>query len=125
VLLAVRIEAVATPLLSVAAVVVTVPLANVPLAPLDGAVNVTVAFGTKFPEPSFTVACSAAVNAVPIIVLCGVPPVADMLAGPVPPFNAASNSTILRLYLSLVGAVSLIVTLVPLRGIELVCLCTQ
>jgi hypothetical protein len=55
--LAVKTEAVATPVLFAVAVVVTLPPANVPLAPLDGAVKVTVTFGTTFPEPSFTVAC--------------------------------------------------------------------
>jgi hypothetical protein len=78
---AVKVEAVAAPLLLVAAVVVAVPLAKVPLAPLDGAVNVTVTFETKFPEASFTVACSAVPKAVLIAALCGVPLVATMLAG--------------------------------------------
>lgn len=45
--LAVNAVAVATPLALVVALVVIVPLANVPLAPLLGAVNVTVAPLTK------------------------------------------------------------------------------
>jgi hypothetical protein len=51
------------------------PPANVPLAPLPGAVNVTDAFGARFPWESSTVACSTAPNAVFTVVLCGVPPV--------------------------------------------------
>lgn len=39
--------------------------------------------------------------------------------------SGGRTSQMLRLYLSPVGAVSLIVTLVPLRGVGLVCLCTQ
>jgi hypothetical protein len=62
VLFAVNAEAVATPLLLVAAVVVPVPFAKMPLAPFDGAVKVTVAFATRFPPASFTVACNNVVN---------------------------------------------------------------
>jgi hypothetical protein len=94
VLLAVKVEAVATPLLLVAAVVVTVPLANVPLAPLDGAVNVTVTFGTKFPEASFTVACSAVANAVAMLADCPLPVVAAM--------DAAAPGLLVRLKLAAV-----------------------
>ena len=75
-----NVEDVATPLALVVAVVVAVPFANVPLAPLPGAVNVTVTPLTGlFPE-SVTVACSGAANAVLIAALCGVPPVAVTLA---------------------------------------------
>ena len=49
-MLAVKVEATATPLLLVVAVVVAVPLAKVPLAPLDGAVNMTVCAG-RFESP--------------------------------------------------------------------------
>ena len=69
----------AWPLLFVIAVAVADPL-NAALGPLDGAVNVTVAPLTALPPASFTVACSAAPNAVLTAVLCGVPAVAVMLA---------------------------------------------
>jgi hypothetical protein len=83
VLLAVNTGAVATPLELVVTVAVA-PLpgaANVPLAPVEGAVNVTVALLTRFPLPSFTVTAKFVVKAVLIVVLCGVPAVAVMLAG--------------------------------------------
>jgi hypothetical protein len=54
-------------LLVVAAAVVEP--AKVALAPLLGAVNVTVAPLTRFPPLSFTVACSAVANAVLMFVL--------------------------------------------------------
>ena len=69
----------AIPLLLVTTEAVADP-PNVALAPLAGAVNVTVTPLTGFPEPSFTVACNAAGNAVLTIVLCGVPPLAVTLA---------------------------------------------
>ena len=59
--LAVKVEAVATPLELVTAVVVAVLLAKVPLAPEAGAVKVTVTPGMGLPLPSFTVAWSAVV----------------------------------------------------------------
>ena len=62
-------------------VAVFTPPANVPLAPVPGAVNVTVTPDTGFPLPSFTVAVSGAANAVFTAVLCGVPLVAVRLAG--------------------------------------------
>src|SRR5215472_15625966 len=55
-LLAVKVDAVATPLELVVAVVVAVPLVNVPLAPLPGAVKVTMAPWTGFVPESRTVA---------------------------------------------------------------------
>jgi hypothetical protein len=80
VLLAVNAGAVATPLLLVVAVAVDEPL-KAPLAPLLGAVNVTLTPLTGlFPE-SLTVAWSAVANAVLTTVLCGVPAVAVTLAG--------------------------------------------
>jgi hypothetical protein len=66
--------------LFVTAVAVAKPL-NVALAPLPGAVNVTVTPLNTFPPLSLTVACSAVVNAVLTAVFCGVPAVARMLAG--------------------------------------------
>src|ERR1700693_3944545 len=123
-LLAVNTADVATPLAFVTAVFT--PPANVPLAPVcAGAVNVTVTPETGLLLASFTVACSAVVNAVAIVALCGVPPVAVMLAGPDPPLVAGRTSTMLRLYWSPVGAVSLTVTVVPLVAVGLVSLCTQ
>ena len=77
---AVKMEEFATPLASLAAVVVAVPFAKVPLAPLPGAVNVTVTPLTALFPASFTVACSGVTNGVLIAALCGVPKVAVMLA---------------------------------------------
>jgi hypothetical protein len=54
---------------------------NVAVAPLAGAVNVTVAPLTRLPPLSFTVACSAVANAVLIAALCGVPAVVTIVAG--------------------------------------------
>jgi len=69
---------VAIPLAFVTAVFT--PPANVPPAPLAGALNVTVTPTTALPPASFTVATSGAANAVPSVALCGVPLVAVMLA---------------------------------------------
>jgi hypothetical protein len=71
--------AVATPWALVVAVF-TAP-ANVPLAPLVGAVNVTVTPLIGLLPVSFTMAWSWVANAVLIVALCGVPAVAVMLAG--------------------------------------------
>lgn len=79
--LAVKAGAVATPLESVFTCVVAPPPAKVPLAPLAGAVKVTVAPLTRFPPLSFTVAFKAVGKAVVTGALCGVPAVAMMLAG--------------------------------------------
>ena len=77
---AVNVGAVATPLLFVVAVAVADP-PNAALAPLLGAVNVTVAPLTGLLLASFTVACRADGNAVLMVTLCGVPELAAMLAG--------------------------------------------
>jgi hypothetical protein len=72
---AVKTDEVATPLESVVSVSVEVPVvAKVPLAPDNGAENVTVAPLTGF-EPAITVTCRFA-YAVPTTALCGVPAVA-------------------------------------------------
>jgi hypothetical protein len=63
------------------ALVVAVGLDNVALAPVEGAVNVTVTPLTGFPAASFTVACSAVGKATPTNTDCDVPPVAVMPAG--------------------------------------------
>jgi hypothetical protein len=78
--LAVNAGAVATPLLLVVAVALATPAAKLPLGPLAGAVNVTIAPLTGLLFASFTVACSAVANAVLTVALCGVPAVAVMLA---------------------------------------------
>ena len=57
------------------------PPANVPLAPVDGAVNVTLAPLTGLLPLSLTVACKAVGKAVLITMLCGVPAVGVMAAG--------------------------------------------
>lgn len=84
--MAVNAGAEATPLALVVAVAVRppfVPPIKTPLAPLEGAVNVTVTPLTRFPPLSFTVACNVA-NAFVIDTLCGVPAVAAIdAAGPV------------------------------------------
>jgi hypothetical protein len=79
--LAVNVGAVATPLLLVVAVVVFNPPVNVPLAPLAGAVNVTVTPLTGLLLASFTVAAMAVPKLVLTAALCEAPPVAVMLAG--------------------------------------------
>src|SRR5579885_2611197 len=82
--LAVKVDAVvATPEALVVAVMLERLPAKVPLAPVAGAANDTVTFGTAFPLASFTVAENAVANAWPTAALCGVPPVAVMdAAGP-------------------------------------------
>ena len=62
--LAVKVVEVAKPLALVVSVSVAVPFANVPLAPVAGAVNVTTAPLTGFLPLSTTVATSGAGNAV-------------------------------------------------------------
>ena len=79
--MAVSAEAVAWPLALVTAVA---DPPKVALAPLDGAVNVTVTPLTGLPPASFTVACSAVAKALLIAALCGVPAVAVMLLAPPP-----------------------------------------
>ena len=69
--------AVATPEAFVVAVLT--PPANAPLAPLPGAVKVTVTPPTRLPKESLTVACSCTANAVFTVALCGVPAVAAIL----------------------------------------------
>src|SRR5207253_2968031 len=77
--LAVNAADAATPLELVTAVFT--PPAKEPLAPLPGAVNVTVTPGTRLLNPSLTVACSGEPNAEFTAALWGVPPVAVMVAG--------------------------------------------
>jgi hypothetical protein len=80
-LLAVKMGEVATPEALVIATAVLAPPANVPLAPPDGAVKVTVTPpNTLFPL-SRTVAISGDANAAPRAADCGVPLVAMIEAG--------------------------------------------
>jgi len=63
------------------AVVVFDPPVNAPLAPLAGAVNVTVTPPSRLLFASLTVAASAVPKLVFTAALCDAPPVAVMLAG--------------------------------------------
>ncbi len=72
-----NVDEVATPLELVTAVVVAVPFAKVPLAPVAGAVKVTVTPLVGTP-PVVTVAPSLVANAVLTVAVCGVPLVAAM-----------------------------------------------
>ena len=62
-------------------VAVLFPPAKIPLAPVLGAVNVTVTPLSGFPLASVTVATSGAPNAASSFALCGVPLVAVILVG--------------------------------------------
>ena len=74
--------AVAKPAALVIALVVSFPvLANVPLAPVAGAINVTIAFPTGFWPLSTTLATRRAAKVVLIPALCGVPVTAVITAG--------------------------------------------
>ncbi len=64
----------ATPDAFVVTVIVAVLLLNVPEAPDDGAVNVTLTPCTGLAFESFTVTASGFVNAAPALALCGVVP---------------------------------------------------
>ena len=77
--MAVSVGELATPLAFVVAVTVVAP-PKLPLAPLPGAVKVTVTPLSALPPESCTVACSAVANALLTVALCGVPPVAAILA---------------------------------------------
>ena len=85
--------AVAIPLALVTAVAVADPL-NVPLAPVPGALKLTVTPLSGLLLASLTTACSAVANAVFTVALCGVPEFAATLAG----------STALFVKLKLAGA---------------------
>lgn len=82
--MAVNAVAVATPLASVVAIVVFVALANVPLAPLAGAVNVTVTPGTGLLLASLTVTASRVEKAVVTFADCGVVPALALICVAVP-----------------------------------------
>jgi hypothetical protein len=81
---AVNVADVATPLVFVVAVFT--PPANVPLAPLPGAVNVTTTPLTGLLPASVTVATKGAENGELIVALCPEPLVTAMLAGGAPTF---------------------------------------
>jgi hypothetical protein len=81
----VNAEAVATPFAPVASVSVFVVLvANVPLAPVAGAANVTDAPLIGFESASNTVTATGVVNAVLTVVLCGVVPVTTVIVAGAP-----------------------------------------
>ena len=75
--LAVKVDDVATPEALVTAL--EAPW-NDPLAPLEGAVKVTVTPLTGLPDASMTVAWRGVANTVLTVVVCGVPPVAAIEA---------------------------------------------
>ena len=79
--LAVNVEAEARPLPLVVAVVVMVPFANVPLAPLAGAVKVTTTPLSGFPPLSLTSACKFVANAAVTVALWFDPALAVTEAG--------------------------------------------
>jgi hypothetical protein len=75
--LAVNTAEIATP--DALVVAVLTPPVNVPLAPLVGAVNVTIEPLTALPPESFTVATSGNAKALLITAVCGVPLVAEIV----------------------------------------------
>jgi hypothetical protein len=79
--LAVRVDAVAIPFTSVAAVVDVVPSAKVTLAPLNGLLNVTSSFAIGTPDESVTVACRFAEKGVETVADCPPPALAVTDAG--------------------------------------------
>ena len=85
---AVNAVAVATPLAPVVACVVFVVLANFPLAPVVGAVNVTTTPGTGLLLPSSTVTASTFPNAVPTVADCGVVPALVVIDDAAPALTA-------------------------------------
>jgi hypothetical protein len=78
---AVNTADVATPDALVVAFPTFVPLGNIPLAPVDGAVKVTTRLLTRFPRESLTVATSLLANGWPAVMLCPDPLVAMIDAG--------------------------------------------
>jgi hypothetical protein len=91
-LLAVKAGAIAIPLVLVWTLAVADP-ANVPLAPLEGAVNVTVAPLTGFP-PLVTVAWSVVGKAMFTATLCPVPPLPVITdTAPAPASDTAHKCT--------------------------------
>src|SRR5215472_6887326 len=71
----------ATPEALVVTVMVVLPLLKVPLAPLVGAVKVTLIPTTGLPFASVTFAWRGVVKATPTVADCGVPAVELMAAG--------------------------------------------
>ena len=65
----------ATPSVPVVAVAEAEPPANAPLAPLAGALNVTVAPGTGLPEASAALAARFVAYAMPAVAVCPLPAV--------------------------------------------------
>ena len=85
---------IARPLALVVAVSVFNPPVNVPLAPLAGAVNVTVTPLTGLPLASLTVAAMAVPKPVFSAELCGVPAVAVIVSVPPPPEDTNGKAPI-------------------------------
>ena len=77
---AVKSVEVATPVAPVTAVVVAVPLANVPEAPAVGALKVTVTPATGLPSRFVTIADRVEVKAIATVADCGEPAETAMLA---------------------------------------------
>jgi hypothetical protein len=78
--LAVNVVAVARPLELVVALVLFVPLAKLPDAPLEGAVKVIVTPATGLPEESVALATSALEKALPTVADCAEPETAVTVA---------------------------------------------
>jgi hypothetical protein len=96
--------AVAIPLEFVVTVMVVELLLNAPLAPVPGAVNVTLVPDTGLPPLSFTVTASALENAVLIVADCGVDPASAVI-------EAAAPELLVRLKLTEVRPAAEAVTL--------------
>ena len=74
----------AVPFVSVVAVMDWPPFANEALAPVGGAVNVTLSLATGLPEESFTLTCKATAKAVRTTADWPSPPVAESEMEPEP-----------------------------------------
>jgi hypothetical protein len=84
----------ATPEALVATVIVIVELLKSPLAPLAGAVNVTLTPDTGLLLPSFTVTASGFANAVPTVADCGVVPAFAVIEPGVPAVLVSEKFTV-------------------------------
>jgi hypothetical protein len=93
---AVNVDDMTAPFASVVSVSVGCPLAKVPLAPVAGAVNVTIALLMGFPLTSTTIPAKGNVNGALIAVLWGLPPLMRIPAG--------AEIVFVRLKLASVGA---------------------
>ncbi len=80
----------------VATAIVLVELLNTPLAPVVGAVNVTLTPATGLPPPSFTVTPSAVANAVLIAADCGVVPAFAVIVDGAPAVFVSEKFTVVN-----------------------------